>query len=78
MFYIIWSHILDIIRAGEQKQWLISLRKWVDYPIIDLRSLIVARDQEANSNNLGKNLFDLLHYNCMLRVLIWIASMRQF
>ena len=32
--------------------------------------------QEANSDNLGKLFF--LHNNCMLSVLIRIASMRQF
>ena len=33
--------------------------------------------QDANSDNLG-NLFDFLHNNCMLSVLIRIASMRRF
>ena len=32
--------------------------------------------QEANSDDLGK--FDFLHNDCMLSVLIRIASMRQF
>ena len=36
--------------------------------------LIMASGQEANSDNLG-NLFDFLQNNCMLRVLIRIASM---
>ena len=35
--------------------------------------------QEANSDNLGKgNLFDFLHSDCMLNVLIRIASKRRF
>ena len=33
--------------------------------------------QEANCDNQG-NLFDFLHNDCMLCVLIRIASMRQF
>ena len=33
--------------------------------------------QEANGDNLGI-VFDFLHNNCMLSVLIRIASMRQF
>ena len=33
--------------------------------------------QEANCGNLG-NLFDFLHNDCMLSVLIRIASVRQF
>ena len=33
--------------------------------------------QEANSDNLGF-FFDFLHNNCMLNVLIRIASMRRF
>ena len=37
----------------------------------------MAPGQEADSDNLG-NLFDFLHSNCMLSVLIRIASMRQF
>ena len=35
----------------------------------------MAPGQEASSDNLG-NLFDFLHNNCMLSVLIRIASMR--
>ena len=35
-------------------------------------------NQEANGNNLGIFLFDFLQNNCMLSVLIRIASMRQF
>ena len=34
--------------------------------------------QEANSDNLGIFFFGFLHNNCMLSVLIRIASMRQF
>ena len=35
--------------------------------------------QEANGNNLGIFFFfDFLHINCMLSVLIRIASMRRF
>ena len=34
--------------------------------------------QEANGDNLGIFFFDVLHNNCMLFVLIRIASMRQF
>ena len=37
----------------------------------------MAPGQEANSDNLG-NLFDFLHNNCMLCVLIRIASMKRF
>ena len=37
----------------------------------------MAPGQEANSDYLG-NLFDFLHKNCMLSVLIRIASMRRF
>ena len=33
--------------------------------------------QEANSDNLGKY-FDFLHNDCMLNILIRIASMRRF
>ena len=33
--------------------------------------------QQANGDDLG-NLFDLLHNNCMLSVLIRNASMRRF
>ena len=36
--------------------------------------LIMAPVQEANSDNLGKS-FDFLHNDCMLSVLIRIASM---
>ena len=39
------------------------------------RRLIMAPVQEANSDNLGK-FFDFLHSDCMLSVLIGIASMR--
>ena len=34
--------------------------------------------QEANGDNLGIFFPDFLHNNCMLSVLIRIASMRQF
>ena len=34
--------------------------------------------QEANDDNLGILLFDFLPNNCMLSVLIRIASMRRF
>ena len=34
--------------------------------------------QEANSDNLGYFFFYFLHKNCMLSVLIRIASVRQF
>ena len=34
--------------------------------------------QEANSDNLGYFFFDFLHNDCMLNVLIRIASMRRF
>ena len=34
--------------------------------------------QEANGDNLGIFVFDFLHNNCMLGVLIRIASMRRF
>ena len=34
--------------------------------------------QEANSNNLEIFFFHYLHNNCMLRVLVRIALMRQF
>ena len=34
--------------------------------------------QEANGDNLGFFFFDFLHNNCMLSVLIRIASMRRF
>ena len=37
----------------------------------------MALGQEANRDHLG-NIFDLLHNNGMLSVLIRIASMRQF
>ena len=37
----------------------------------------MAPGQEANTNNL-ENFFDSLHNNCMLSVLIRIASMRRF
>ena len=37
----------------------------------------MAPGQEANNDNLGKS-FRFLQNNCMLRVLIRIASMRQF
>ena len=37
----------------------------------------MAPGQEASSDNLG-NLFDFLHNNSMLSVLIRIALMRQF
>ena len=37
----------------------------------------MAPDQEANSDYLGKS-FDLLYNNCMLSVLIRIASSRRF
>ena len=37
----------------------------------------MAPEQEANSAAVG-NLFDFLHNNCMLSVLIRIASMRKF
>ena len=37
----------------------------------------MAPGQEANSENLGE-FFDFLHNNCMLSVLIRIASMRLF
>ena len=37
----------------------------------------MAPGKDANSDNLG-NLFDFLHNNCMLSVLIRIASMRRF
>ena len=41
------------------------------------RRLIMVRGQEANSDNLGI-FFYFHHNNCMLSVLIRIASMRQF
>ena len=34
--------------------------------------------QEANGDNLGWFFFDFLHNNCMLSVLIRIASMKRF
>ena len=38
----------------------------------------MAQGQEANDNKLGFFFFDLLYNNCMLSVIIRIASMRQF
>ena len=40
--------------------------------------LIMVPSQEANGDNLGIFFFDFLHNNCMLSVLIRIASLRQF
>ena len=40
--------------------------------------LIMVPSQEANGDNLGVFFFDFLHNNCMLNVLIRIASMRRF
>ena len=40
--------------------------------------LIMAPDQEANSDNLGKSFLHFLHSDCMLCVLIRIASKRWF
>ena len=40
--------------------------------------LIMAPVQEANSDNLGIFFFDFLHKDCMLSVLIRIASMTRF
>ena len=38
----------------------------------------MVQSQEANDDNLGIFFFDFLHINCMLSVLIRLASMRRF
>ena len=59
------SNIFGTIENCSRHGWFESLR------------VIMVPSLEANGDNLGI-FFDFLHNNCMLSVLIKIASMRQF